>query len=306
VTTLRRPATQERDEALRRQALSDVLRETGSEVVEVTSRASAGGGWQLRLATPDGSATWTVLVGPDAASAADVLAEADLIIALRATARPGLKSTMPEPVCLVDVGRRTGVMLTDLPGSPMLTGPVALDVAPETAQLHFDGALGWLRTLWAATEGDFAPIRYGENTCGADLPELVLHQLARSLQQLHAQYTPRSAVHGSTSPVTLRMADHAVVGVDDWRRAVLCGEPLADLVGFAIRYAPQSLAEIATAEHTWYADMVRRYLCVGLDLLGADPAHWLDLLVVGAAEALTNEPPAVAEGARDFLLSLTS
>ena len=305
MTAVQSQATQHPNRALRVRPLSEVLCETGSEVTEVERRAGAVGSWQLRLATPDGSARWTVLVEPDAATAANVLAEADLITALRARLRPALKSSLPEPVCLVEVGSRTGVLLLELPGRPMLTGPGPIDAELHVVRQHFDQALGWLRTLWAATEGDFALIRYGENGRAADLPESVANRVARSLQQLHSQYTPRSAVHGSTSPATLRIAGGAVVGVDDWRRASDCGDPVEDLVGFAIRYAPQSLAEIASAEPSEYADVVRRYLCVGLDVLGVDPAQWLDLLIVGSAEAITHELPAGADGARDFLLRLT-
>jgi hypothetical protein len=305
MTTVQSPATQNGNRTRRVRPLSEVLRETGSEVTEVERRAGTASGWQLRLATPDGSARWTVLVEADAASAADILAEADLITALRARARPAFRFTLPEPVCLVEVGSRTGVLLLELPGSPMLTGPAPIDPELHVVREHFDQALGWLRTLWTTTEGDFALIRYGENSRTADLPESVANRVAGSLQRLNSQYARRSSVHGSTSPATLRIAGSAVVGVDDWRRAALSGDPVEDLVGFAIRYAPQSLAEIASTEHTEYADVVRSYLCVGLDVLGVDPAQWLDLLIVGSAEAITNELAAVADGAREFLLRLT-
>ncbi len=283
-----------------RRALADVLHSSGTEVVELISRGGDGG-WQLLIAEPEGLRRWTVVVAADANST-EVLAEATAVTVLRARVDARTRATLPEPVCLVDVGRRTGMLFAALPGRPMTTdlgGP----------RCHLAAALAWLRDFWATSQGGSAQVGYldrlGDGAFLEAVPPRARDTVERALRRLATQSTPRTAVHGSTSPATLRLDGSQVVGVDDWRRTAFAGEPMSDLVGFAVRYAPDLLPGVAADGRGGFAEMISGYLRAGLETLRADPELWLDLLVAGSAGAL-HEPQPVANGARAFLARLAA
>ena len=100
----------------------------------------------------------------------------------------------------------------------------------------------------------------------------------------------------------------------DWEAGATSGEPVRDLVRFALMYALYldrrtragrrvaghsglradswgAGVEYALDGHGWFPDLFRRFLKDGLNRLGASPANWRDAAFAGIAEiaALTDD-----------------
>ena len=145
--------------------------------------------------------------------------------------------------------------------------------------------------------------RFGEEPGGNES----LAVLARVHERLRLTSTPRTAVHGDFWFGNVLMAGERVSGVIDWEAGAAQGEPVRDLVRFALTYALY-LDRHTRAGHRvwghrglragewgagitwalegqgWFPDLIREFVQNGLIRLGADPERWRDALLAGLAE----------------------
>jgi hypothetical protein len=125
--------------------------------------------------------------------------------------------------------------------------------------------------------------------------------------RLRSTATPRTAVHGDFWFGNVLMAGKQISGVIDWEGGVASGEPVRDLVRFALSYAlyldRHTRPGHRVAGHRglragewgagitwsfegegWFPDLVRGFIRSGLERLGADPGCWREALLAGLAE----------------------
>lgn len=233
-------------------------------------------------------------------------------------------SSVPRVVDRVAYHGRMGVVMTAMQGTPMSTAYTRGRHTADRGQVaaDFEAVDRWLSALQRGTAGADGPIalgagvaeildaRYGEHDSG---------ESAALLEDVRARMgggeLPRTAVHGDLWLANLLLADGAVSGVVDWEGGEPRGEPLRDVVRFAVTYAlfldrhtrpgrrvrghPTLRAgtwgagvEYALDGSGWFPYVVRAFLREGLARLGADPACWRDAALIGVAElaALTDDP----------------
>ena len=225
--------------------------------------------------------------------------------------------TIPRPVDAVEFDGRQAVVMTAVPGTPMMTSYLrrrhrrsATNVAAD-----FAAADGWLDSFRRATASEPRPLAMGEGVCErlrrrfADEEQLDadLDRLAEIHSRLHEEAVPRTAVHGDFWFGNILVANGRVTGVVDWEAGARWGEPARDLARFALIYAlylggaarPRRAAaghpgirvgtwgaavEYAFDGNGWFPELFRRFLGDGLARLGASPAAWRELALAGIAE----------------------
>jgi aminoglycoside phosphotransferase (APT) family kinase protein len=139
---------------------------------------------------------------------------------------------------------------------------------------------------------------------------LLDERLAR-LSDIHSRLrsitTPRTAVHGDFWFGNVLMAGQQISGVIDWEGGAASGEPVRDLVRFALSYAlyldRHTRPGHRVARHRglragewgagitwsfegegWFPDLVRGFVRGGLARLGADQRVWREAMLAGLAE----------------------
>jgi aminoglycoside phosphotransferase len=279
-----------------------------------------------------------VLVSPETASAvlavkaptSDVAARAveaemRVLLELERLRPPGVLAEIPRVVDVLDFDGRTALVTTAVPGAPMSTSYVRWRHTSRRALVAADFAAAgtWLARLQHGTAGERAPLQMG----AAVVPRLRARfagdqALAADLDRLgaiHARLASstvrRSAVHGDFWIGNVLLSRGCVSGVVDWEAGAASGEPVRDLVRFALMYAlyldRRSRRSRPVAGHRglhagewgagvryaldgsgWFADLFRRFLQHGLGRLGASPDHWRDAALAGIAEvaAFTDDP----------------
>jgi aminoglycoside phosphotransferase (APT) family kinase protein len=278
------------------------------------------------LVSPDsGRATFAVKAPTTAGAARVVAAEQELLTALAGALDSPLREEVPRVVDTVEVQGRTAMVTTALAGTPMTTRYLRWRhvAAPSRVAADFDAVAGWLGRFQAATAQDIATVEPDAGVTAAlerrfaDDPGLPgdLDALAAIHARLREQSVPRTAVHGDLWMGNVLLTGDAVTGVVDWEAGALRGEPLRDLVRFALMYAlyldrrtrpgrrvpghPSLRAgqfgsgvEYALNGVGWFPELFREFLGRGLERLGASPAAWRDALLAGVAEvaALTDDP----------------
>jgi aminoglycoside phosphotransferase (APT) family kinase protein len=256
-------------------------------------------------------------------AAAAIHDEASMLEPLQALTL-GMTHTIPRVVGRVEHHGRTGVVMTAVRGTPMVTSYTRDRHTADRGRVRadFDAVERWLAAFQDATAAGWGRVdvgagiaerlagRFGEDDVAADLSRLdqIRHRLRQSA-------VPRTAVHGDLWLGNVLLSDGAVTGVVDWEGGEPCGEPVRDLVRFAITYAlfldrhtkpgrrvrghPELRAGVwgAGVQYSldgrgWFPDLVRGFLRNGLERLGADPALWRDAALAGIAEfaALTDDP----------------
>ena len=247
-----------------------------------------------------------------------VLAERRLLDELRAHLPAGLLETIPRPDGH-DFNRETNPILivTALPGSPMSTRyhgwrHVATRSAVET---DFNMAGAWLTKFQSATAGDVKPVdmdggvieilrsRFADHSSmGA-----VIERLRATYARLGGSMSPWTAVHGDFWFGNMLTVGDEVSGVIDWEAGSLIGEPIRDVVRFALTYALYldrhspvggrvaghrglrsgvwgSGIEFAIDGEGWFPNLFRGYIKENLARLGADPGGWRDAALAGIVE----------------------
>jgi aminoglycoside phosphotransferase (APT) family kinase protein len=257
-------------------------------------------------------------------AAAVVEAEARMLLELAEIA-PELGASVPRNVGTIEFRGRPGLVMTAVRGRPMMTSYGRRGHTSDARRVagDFSAAGRWLAELQRATAMQRAPLdmnggvalalesRFAEDDrIGDDLERLAtIHtRLARST-------APRTAVHGDFWFGNVLLSDGAASGVVDWEAGQTSGEPVRDLVRFALGYALSldwrtkpgrrvaghaqlragtwgAGVDYALDGFGWFPDIVRRFLQAGLARLGAAPEAWRDAALAGVAEvaALTDHP----------------
>lgn len=250
-----------------------------------------------------------------AAAAEAVERERRLLVALRRLdGQPALEA-VPPVVGSLDHAGFPALVMGARPGMPMTTAYHRFrhTARPEVVRADFAMVAAWLRGFQAATAAPPAPIdlaagvaarlrrRFGPAAGGGLLERLELLN-----DRLGAAATPRTAVHGDLWCGNLLVTGSAISGVVDWEAGDERGEPLRDLVRFALAYAlyldRHTRPGRTVAGHPglragdfgagiayaldgsgWFPELFRDFLADGLRRLGA-PAHlWRDAALAGVA-----------------------
>jgi hypothetical protein len=270
-----------------------------------------------------------VLKVPTTEAAADaVRAEAHVIARVTSQLSPELRATVPRLIDVVDRPRPSTLLTTGVAGRPMRSDyqRPRHTASRRLVRQDFARASRWITRLHEATCWGRAPVNLAldgqlstrlQNRF-ADLPDMEqgLRFLQRSLDRLGGQHTPRTAVHGDYWFGNLLVDDGDVTGVVDWEHGTPRGEPLRDVIRFALSYALYldrgtpagrpvhghselradgcgSGVRYAVTANGWFPNLLRGFIQHHLIRLGVDAALWRECLVAGIAEIA-----AIADNAR--------
>jgi aminoglycoside phosphotransferase len=131
----------------------------------------------------------------------------------------------------------------------------------------------------------------------------VLTPIAAVFRRFHG---PKTVVHGDLWLGNVLMDHDEVAGVIDWECGQLVGEPLRDVARFALTYALYLDRQTPVGRRVrghgfasgewgagvryaltgcgWFPDLVKTFVASAMDRLGADPAYWRELLLIGLAD----------------------
>jgi aminoglycoside phosphotransferase (APT) family kinase protein len=254
-----------------------------------------------------------------------VEAEMGMLIALAEACPPSLRQTIPSVVDVVDFDGRPALVTTAVAGTAMTTSYMHWRHTARPALVAGDLAAAgeWLARLQDATAGASAALAMGAGVperlrarfAGEEELEADIERLSVLQARLGANRVPRCAVHGDFWIGNVLLSGGKASGVVDWEAGAMSGEPVRDLVRFALMYALYldrrtrpgrrvsghsglragrwgAGVEYATDGDGWFPDLFRQFLSEGLRALGASPASWRDAVLVGLAEvaAFTDDP----------------
>jgi aminoglycoside phosphotransferase (APT) family kinase protein len=270
----------------------------------------------LLLPTTSDRPALAVKVPTTDGAARAVEAEARVLAALHERDSP-MGETIPRPVDVVDFEGRPGIVLTAVAGIPMTSSYLRWHYTARRhcVAAHFAAVERWLAAFHSASANGSAAL---------DMDGGVARRLAdrfrddaeleRDLDRLDGIYTklgketvPRTAVHGDLWLGNVLLADGRVAGVVDWEDGAVRGEPVRDLVRFALMYAlfldrrtkPGRLVsghrnlqagrwgagvEYALEGSGWFPELFGGFLRGGLARLGASPSLWHEAVLAGIAE----------------------
>lgn len=304
--------------AVTRRRLFDLVDTPGIQVV-VLGISKDPNAKTVVLFIPPGSATPTLAakVPTTDVAAAAVERERHLLEALHHLGPRGVLATIPAIVDMVDFGGRPALVMSALQGHPMTTmyHHWRHTAHPAAVASDFAAVGAWLARFQEKAVGPPSPIDMDGGTTAlfrerfADCPDVAeaLDALARIQAGLRRYATPRTWVHGDLWAGNILMADGKISGIVDWEAGAASGEPVRDLVRFALAYAlyldrhttggrrvpghpglraGRWGAGIAYAIDgaSWFPDLFRRFLSAGLVRLGVPPGCWRDAALCGIAE----------------------
>jgi aminoglycoside phosphotransferase len=270
----------------------------------------------LLVSPTSGRPVLAAKVPTTAVAAETVEAEARLLLALDGLG-PTLGATIPRLVDTVDFDGRAGVVMTAVDGLPLKTSYLRWRhvARPAHVAADFDAVERWTEELHRQTAAPSAPLEMEAGVVPRlasrfpDVPELAgdLERLAEICARLRREATPRTAVHGDLWLGNVFLDGRDVSGVVDWEDGTAAGEPVRDLVRFALMYAlfldRRTKVGRRVAGHPairagewgagvayavdgagWFPELFRAFLQNGLSRLGASPAAWRDAALAGLAE----------------------
>jgi aminoglycoside phosphotransferase len=319
--------------------LRALLAAAGSSAVLLDGSKDPNSGVTVLVIPPgaDGPRLAVKIATTDAAAAV-IRGEARLLVELRQRRLHRVEDTLPRHEGVFDVDGMLAVAASVVPGVPMSTGYHAFRhiARPSKVRADFAAAQRWLAALHADSAAATTPVtlldgvadriaaRWPDDPQGRALAAQIEPLAAR----LATATTPRTVVHGDFWAGNLLMTSGNVTGVVDWATGELSGEPLRDVVRFALSYSlyldrhtrpghrvaghPGLRADgwgagirYAMAGQHWYGGVVRDYVTDALVRLGAPAQLWRDVLLAGLAEvAVTADHPDFAASHRDLLLRL--
>ncbi len=261
--------------------------------------------------------TLAVKIPTTRAAEATIVAERRVLAELGARLRATILTTIPTIAHLPEAQGGPALVTTALPGTPMRTRYHAWR---HLASVHavrddFRAVERWLAWFHSATAGAPEPIDMDNGAFMmlrhrfADDPRLdgILATLGAIHSRLRLSKTPRTAVHGDFWFGNLLTVGEEISGVIDWESGSNWGEPVRDLVRFALTYAlyldRHTRAGHGVSGHRglqagswgcgivfavngegWFPGLVRDFLRGGLARLGADPDCWREAMLAGLAE----------------------
>lgn len=271
----------------------------------------------LLVSPEDGRAALALKAPTTDQAAAAVKREADMLFAVSELPQDELAATIPVVVDTVDFNGRTGLVTKALHGTAMTTTYLRWRHTASAARVRRDFELvaRWLGAFQTVTGTDAAPIDLDGGVLAelrrrfADDPHLDddLALLEARHDRLRQHSVPRTAVHGDLWMGNILVDRGEISGVVDWECGWASGDPVRDLVRFALMYSlyldrrtkqgrvvaghPNLRAdrwgagvEYALQGSGWYPDLLRQFLGAGLARLGAPPSLWREALLAGIAE----------------------
>lgn len=261
----------------------------------------------------------------DAAEAA-VTREKDLLESLRS--RFGQLTGLPRVLPSVDFRGRKAMVVSGLQGTPMFTSYHRRrhTTRSETVAADFSAVQEWLESFQRQTLGSRVPVsilsgiheRLEERFRDDQLLAPSVAILAELVARFDHHSVPQTAVHGDLWCGNVLIADRRVSGVVDWELGACQGDPLRDLVRFAITYAlyldrhtrpGKSVPRhsglraggwgagvlYAVEGNGWFCELFRSFIRSGLVRLGAPNLDWRDVVQAGLLEiAVTADDHAFA------------
>jgi Phosphotransferase enzyme family len=251
------------------------------------------------------------------AAEAAIRRERGVLRELRAGLPRTILASIPALEHLRELTGTPSLVTTALPGSPMTTRYHSWRhlANPSAVRTDFLAVEAWLGAFQGASAGPRRPIDMHGGTFAILRRRFILEpELDESLAALAAVHarlrkatTPRTAVHGDFWFGNVLMAGEKVSGVIDWEAGAASGEPVRDLVRFALTYAlyldRHTRAGHRVSGHAglkagewgsgiawalegkgWFPDLVREFVQRGLARLGADPEAWREAMLAGLAE----------------------
>jgi aminoglycoside phosphotransferase (APT) family kinase protein len=278
----------------------------------------------LLVARETGRPLYAVKVPTTDGAAAAVEAEMRVLDHVRRATPATLAETLPRVVDVLDFEGRPVAVASAVPGTPMTVSYMRARHTATRSRVARDlDALGaWLAAFQDATAAASMPLdmdaevrlRLERRFSGEELGD-ALDRLAEIHGRLSGAAVPRTAVHGDLWFGNVLLQDGRVAGVVDWEAGAAVGEPVRDLVRFALMYAlyldRRTRAGRKVRGHDglragawgaalgfaldgagWFPDLFRGFLADGLRRLGAPPERWRDAALAGVAEvaALTDDP----------------
>jgi aminoglycoside phosphotransferase (APT) family kinase protein len=278
------------------------------------------------LISPESGRPELVVKAPTTDGAAKAIeAEGRVLVDLWRLQPRRAAETIPRVVDLVDYEGRPAIVTTAVQGESMTIAYLARRHTASHARVaaDFNAAGRWLADFQVETAGQPASIEMDggvalrlrerfpdDDGLGADLA-----RLAELHGRLRNHMVARTAVHGDFWFGNILLVDGELSGVVDWEAGTTSGEPVRDLVRFALMYALYldcrtragrrvaghaglragtwgAGVEFALNGRGWFPDLFRRFIGEGLARLGASPARWRDAALAGLAEvaALTDDP----------------
>ena len=305
------------DVAPERHPLWEYVRATGLRSLVICASKTPNAKIIVLLVSPTtGRPVLAAKVPTTAEAARAVETEARLLVELDDLG-PTLAATIPRVVDMVEFDGRPGLVTTAVDGLPMKTSYLRWRHTATAARVaaDFDAIERWTAELHRRTAGPSAPLEMDAGVAARlsrrfqDVPGLDddLGRLGEVCARLRRSATPRTAVHGDLWLGNVLLDGRSVSGVVDWEGGAASGEPVRDLVRFALMYAlfldRRTKAGRRVPGHRvlragdwgagvvyaldgagWFPDLFRRFLRNGLARLGASPASWRDAALAGIAE----------------------
>jgi aminoglycoside phosphotransferase (APT) family kinase protein len=307
------------------QPLSEFARGSGLQSLVIGISKDPNAKVTVLLVSPiSGRSVLAVKVPTTDVAARAVEAEERALLAIRQGAPRMVVDVIPRVVDAVEFEGRRAAVVTAMPGIPMATSYIRRRHTATRALVaaDFNAVEAWLSELQSGTAGRSARVDMDGGVVArlrGRFPDDVrfdadLDQLAEINDRLGRNETPRTAVHGDMWFGNVLLAGTQITGVVDWEASTTSGEPIRDLVRFALMYAlfldRRTRPERRVAGHPglradrwgagvefaldgvgWFPDLFRQFLERGLVRLGAPAASWRDAAVAGIAEvaALTDD-----------------
>jgi hypothetical protein len=252
-----------------------------------------------------------------AARAVDAEAQALADMSRLTASAPAISATIPRVLGKVDFNGRPGIVMTATDGIPMSTAYLRWRRSASRSRVAADfAAVGrWLAEFQGATAQAPGPLDMDGGVAATLRRRFASEErvhgdvdLLRAIyERLNRVTVPRTAMHGDLWGANILLSRDAVSGVVDWEAGAESGEPMRDLVRFALMYAQfldrrtrpgrrvrghrglRAGAWGATVEYAldgsgWFPDLFRGFLAEGLARLGATPSCWRDCALAGIAE----------------------
>jgi hypothetical protein len=298
--------------------LRTLLSTPGSRVVLLDGSRDPNSGVTLLVTAPGSAEPHMAVKIATTAAAAEVIArEARLLTELRRRPLPRVDTTLPRHLGTFDADGMLASVTTVVPGVPMRTSYHEFRhlARPDSVGGDFAAAQDWLMALHADSVVAAAPIALLDGVAaqiaarwpGDPRAQDLAGRLGPLAARLSSAGTRRTVVHGDFWAGNLLISRGAVTGVVDWAAAELSGEPLRDVVRFALSYSlyldrhtrpgrrvtghPGLRADgwgagirYGMSGQGWYGQLVRGFVESALVRLGAPAALWRAALLAGLGE----------------------